>query len=66
MIGIGASADCDGQVLVLYDILDISFGMRPKFSKNFMSASSSIENAIQDYVSAVKSGEFPASEHVFR
>ena len=65
VIGIGASADCDGQILVLYDILDISFGLRPKFSKNFMSTSNSIEHAIQQYVSAVKSGDFPAAEHVF-
>jgi len=65
VIGIGASVECDGQILVLYDILDISFGMRPKFSKNFMVASNSIEDAIQHYVSAVKAGEFPAPEHVF-
>jgi 3-methyl-2-oxobutanoate hydroxymethyltransferase len=65
VIGIGASTDCDGQILVLYDILDISFGLRPKFSKNFMSTSNSIEHAIQQYVSAVKSGDFPAAEHVF-
>ena len=65
VIGIGASVACDGQILVLYDILDISFGMRPKFSKNFMTTSNSIEDAIQHYVSAVKTGEFPASEHVF-
>ena len=65
VIGIGAGAGCDGQILVLYDILDISLGMRPKFSKNFMSTSNSIEQAIQHYVSAVKKAEFPAAEHVF-
>jgi len=65
VIGIGASVDCDGQILVLYDILDISLGIRPKFSKNFMASSNSIENAIQQYVSAVKKSEFPAAEHVF-
>ena len=65
VIGIGASVDCDGQILVLYDILDISFGLRPKFSKNFMSTSNSIENAIQQYVTAVKSGDFPSADHVF-
>ena len=65
VIGIGAGADCDGQILVLYDILDISLGFRPKFSKNFMTSSSSIEAAIQQYVSAVKKAEFPAAEHVF-
>jgi 3-methyl-2-oxobutanoate hydroxymethyltransferase len=65
VIGIGASLNCDGQILVLYDILDISLGLRPKFSKNFMISSSSIEEAIQQYVSAVKKAEFPAAEHVF-
>lgn len=65
VIGIGASVACDGQILVLYDILDISLGIRPRFSKNFMASSNSIEQAIQQYVSAVKEGEFPAAEHVF-
>lgn len=65
VIGIGASVDCDGQVLVLYDILDISLGMRPKFSKNFMLDSSSIADAVKNYVTAVKQSEFPAAEHVF-
>ncbi len=65
VIGIGASAQCDGQILVLYDILDISLGLRPKFSKNFMTSSNSIEDAIQQYVSAVKNGEFPSAEHEF-
>jgi len=65
VIGIGAGADCDGQILVLYDILDISLGIRPKFSKNFMTSSDGIGDAIRSYVSAVKQGEFPAAEHVF-
>jgi 3-methyl-2-oxobutanoate hydroxymethyltransferase len=65
VIGIGASADCDGQVLVLYDILDISLGLRPRFSKNFMASASSIEDAVKRYVAAVKQNEFPATEHVF-
>lgn len=65
VIGIGASPECDGQILVLYDILDISIGKRPKFSKNFMSTASSIEQAIVQYVAAVKQKEFPSAEHVF-
>ncbi len=65
VIGIGASVNCDGQILVLYDILDISLGSRPKFSKDFMASSSSIEEAVQQYVSAVKKATFPAAEHVF-
>jgi len=65
VIGIGASPECDGQILVLYDILDISIGKRPKFSRNFMSAAGSIEQAIVQYVMAVKQKEFPSAEHVF-
>lgn len=65
VIGIGAGADCDGQILVLYDILDISYGMRPKFSKNFMADSGNIIAAIQQYVNSVKQGEFPAQQHTF-
>ncbi len=64
VIGIGAGADCDGQVLVLYDILGIS-GHQLKLSKNFLKESSSIENAVKLYVTAVKSGDFPAAEHQF-
>jgi len=65
VIGIGAGVDCDGQILVLYDIIDISLGIRPKFSKNFMASAGSIEQAVRDYISAVKNSKFPATEHVF-
>lgn len=65
VIGIGAGADCDGQILVLYDILSISLGIRPKFSKDFLASSGTIAAAIEQYVSAVKSSEFPAAEHSF-
>ena len=64
VIGIGAGVDCDGQVLVLYDILGIS-GRQPKLSKNFLEESSSIQNAVKLYVTAIKSGDFPAAEHQF-
>jgi len=65
VIGIGAGVGCDGQVLVLYDMLNISFGNRPRFSKNFMAEAGSIENAIRCYHQAVKSGNFPAAEHSY-
>jgi len=65
VIGIGASAGCDGQILVLYDILGISKGRIPKFSRDFMAESGSIEAAVKSYVVAVKSRQFPGSEHVF-
>lgn len=65
VIGIGAGVDCDGQVLVLYDILNISTGKRPRFSKNFMAEAGSIEDAITSYLNAVKNGQFPAAEHAY-
>ena len=65
VIGIGASAVCDGQILVLYDILGLSMGRVPKFSHNFLSEAGSIEGAVSAYVAAVKSGDFPGEEHVF-
>lgn len=68
-IGIGAGRECDGQVLVLYDILGISLGHRPRFSKNFLSevtaADISIEAAIRAYVDAVKQRRFPDDQHSF-
>ncbi len=64
-IGIGAGVDCDGQVLVIYDMLGITPGKRPRFSKDFLAGSGSVFEAIRAYVKAVRSGEFPASEHSF-
>lgn len=65
VIGIGAGKDCDGQVLVLQDMLGIYAGKSPRFVRNFMQNASSIEQAISDYVTAVKSQTFPAPEHSF-
>jgi len=65
VIGIGASAACDGQILVLYDILGLSMGRVPKFSHNFLSEAGSIDGAVRAYVDAVKSGKFPGKNHVF-
>jgi 3-methyl-2-oxobutanoate hydroxymethyltransferase len=64
-IGIGAGADCSGQVLVLHDMLDVFPGRKPRFVRNFMTGADSIGHALQRYVQAVKSGEFPAAEHGF-
>ncbi len=67
-IGIGAGVDCSGQVLVLYDLLGITPGKRPKFSKDFLvelEGNKSITAAIEAYVKAVKTLEFPAEEHSF-
>ena len=65
VIGIGAGAACDGQILVLYDILGVSKGRIPKFSRDFIAGAGTIEGAVRSYVDAVKSGQFPGSEHVF-
>lgn len=65
VIGIGAGAACDGQVLVLYDILGISPGKRPRFSKNFSEGATGVADAVVQYVRAVKSGTFPTAEHTF-
>ncbi len=67
-IGIGAGVDCSGQVLVLYDLLGITPGKRPKFSKNFLAEldkNKSITAAIEAYVTAVKNLDFPDEEHSF-
>ncbi len=63
VIGIGAGAGCDAQVLVCYDMLGITPGRRPKFSKSFLTGCDSLQAAVEAYVRAVKSGEFPGPEH---
>ena len=65
IIGIGAGPFVDGQILVLYDILDITQGSTPKFVRNFMLDQASPINAIESYVQAVKNKEYPAPEHCF-
>ncbi|MEI5999202.1 3-methyl-2-oxobutanoate hydroxymethyltransferase [Paraburkholderia bengalensis] len=64
-IGIGAGAQCSGQVLVLHDMLGIFPGKRPRFVKDFMQGQPSILAAIEAYVRAVKEGTFPGPEHMF-
>jgi 3-methyl-2-oxobutanoate hydroxymethyltransferase len=64
-IGIGAGVDCDGQVLVLHDMLDVFPGKKAKFVKNFMHGAGSIHAAVERYVKEVKAGTFPDREHSF-
>ncbi|MDO8262528.1 MAG: 3-methyl-2-oxobutanoate hydroxymethyltransferase [Gallionella sp.] len=64
-IGIGAGAACSGQVLVLYDMLDIYPGKKARFVKNYMQGAASIADAVSRYVAEVKNGSFPAAEHGF-
>ncbi len=65
VIGIGAGPDVDGQILVLYDILDITQGRTPRFVRNFQADHDSPLAAMQAYVQAVKNREYPAPEHCF-
>jgi 3-methyl-2-oxobutanoate hydroxymethyltransferase len=64
-IGIGAGVDCDGQILVSYDMLGIYPRQRPKFARDFLQGAGSIEAAAKAYVAAVKSKSFPGPEHSF-
>ena len=66
VIGIGAGSSTDGQVMVIHDLLGIScLEKLPKFVKNFMTESASIQDALVNYVKAVKSGNYPSEEHTF-
>lgn len=65
VIGIGAGAQTDGQVLVIYDLLGLTPGKRPKFSKNFLQGRDDITAAIGAYAAEVREGRFPAAEHSF-
>ncbi len=66
VIGIGAGADTDGQVLVLHDMLGISTGVKPRFVKNFLAGNDSVSAAVEAYVKAVRERSFPAEEHTFK
>lgn len=65
VIGIGAGAQVDGQILVLYDILDITTGGKPRFAKNYMDGAGDIQAALEAYVREVKDGTYPQKEHGF-
>jgi 3-methyl-2-oxobutanoate hydroxymethyltransferase len=64
-IGIGAGADCDGQVLVLHDLLGITTGYVPKFVKPFADLKATITGAVTQYRDEVRSGKFPDKDHWF-
>ena len=63
-IGIGAGPDCDGQILVLHDMLGINSGhRRPRFVKDFLAGAGSVAGAVEAYAKAVREGSFPGPEH---
>jgi len=61
-VGIGAGPECDGQILVLHDVLGVTRGITPKFAKNFLAVAKDIPAAVAAYVDAVKSSSFPADD----
>jgi len=65
VIGIGAGPDTDGQILVLYDILDITTGRKPRFVRNYMVDGATNLLALKNYVQSVKRKDYPAPEHCF-
>jgi 3-methyl-2-oxobutanoate hydroxymethyltransferase len=65
VMGIGAGVHCDGQILNLYDMLDIYPGKKPRFVKNFLQGAGSVQQAVVNFVAEVKAGTFPGPEHSF-
>ena len=65
-VGIGAGNGCDGQVLVITDLLGMIHGHTPKFAKRFAELGDAVVSAVRDYVSEVQSGAFPAREHTYK
>ncbi|MBQ4837513.1 MULTISPECIES: 3-methyl-2-oxobutanoate hydroxymethyltransferase [Pseudoalteromonas] len=65
VIGIGAGKEVDGQILVMHDLVGISAGYIPKFSKNFLAETGNMQDAVKKFCDDVKSGAFPGTEHEF-
>lgn len=64
-IGIGSGAGCDGQVLVIHDMIGLYDKIEPKFVKKYLSLSNEITKAVEEYRKDVESGKFPGKEHSF-
>lgn len=65
-IGIGAGAGCDGQVLVIYDMLGMFSDFKPKFVKHFANEGDMIREAVKTYIAEIDDGTFPAEEHCYK
>lgn len=65
VIGIGAGAQTDGQILVMHDMFGISANYMPKFSKNYLQHSNDMREAVSQYIQEVQDGSFPSDEHSF-
>jgi 3-methyl-2-oxobutanoate hydroxymethyltransferase len=59
-IGIGAGPDCDGQILVINDLLGLTFGATPKFARQYANVGKTISNAVREYCDDVRGGMFPS------
>ena len=64
-IGIGAGADCDGQVLVLHDMLGITKDFSPRFLRRYADVGESVDGAVRDYIEDVRNGNFPSEEESY-
>jgi len=64
-IGIGAGVDCDGQVLVLHDVLGLYGEFKPKFAKRYADIGAAVTTALQEFDREVRDGSFPTAEHSF-
>jgi 3-methyl-2-oxobutanoate hydroxymethyltransferase len=65
-VGIGAGANCDGQVLVYHDMMGLFPDFKPKFAKRYADLGSAVKSAVEAYCKEVRDGTFPAAEHTFR
>lgn len=65
VIGIGAGNQCDGQVLVLHDMLGLNQGFKPKFLRHFAALGSEVKNAVANYINAVKDCSFPSIDESY-
>lgn len=65
-IGIGAGAKCDGQILVLNDMLGLNQGFVPKFVKQYAQMADSLKNAVAEFIQEVKTESFPSQEHIYQ
>jgi 3-methyl-2-oxobutanoate hydroxymethyltransferase len=64
-IGIGAGADCDGQVLVWHDLLGLYEGHSPRFVKRYADLAGEIQRGLEAYAAEVRSGTFPDEQHTY-
>ena len=65
IIGIGAGPDCDGQVLVVNDMLGLTKGFKPKFLRQYVDLNTQIHTAVEQYVADVKAGSFPNEQESY-